>query len=43
MIGVAHITGFYKSQPWRRPRHKLEEGRGEPRRAPATAPAVGGD
>ena len=43
MIGVAHVTGFYKSQPWRRPRHKLEEGRGEPRRTPAAAPAVGGD
>ncbi len=24
MLAVAYITGFYKTQPWRRPRHKLE-------------------
>ncbi len=24
MIAIAHITGFFKSQPWRRPRHRLE-------------------
>jgi hypothetical protein len=43
MLAVAHITGFYKSQPWRRPRHKLDQGAGEPGRPPAPAPALGAD
>ncbi len=39
MLGVANVTGFYKSQPWRRPRHKYQA------EAPvaARAAAVGDD
>ena len=43
MIGVAHLTAYYKSQPWRRARHKLEPAPAGGSGAPAPAPAVGAD
>jgi len=39
MIAVAHITGFYKSEPWRRPRPQPEA---QSAAQSSTAPAVGG-
>ena len=41
MVAVARVTGYYKSQPWRRPRHKLEPAQAPG--TPAAAPAAGAD
>jgi hypothetical protein len=43
MVAVAHVTGFYKSQPWRRPRHGRAERRPEARAPERAAPALGDD